>query len=216
MLICYPMFLVNLPHLISSTLPLVLQITLMVWGWWFSQILAFSFLLLFHNGLVLLYLIDLFKSFPNIWGEFHHKQRPTLPLSLWSFASFRIFVNMEECLCSVYLGVLFLLLILPTQQPRVCSEQEAQCCSVSFAACMYQDFLMYRVSLVAQTVKNLPAIQETWVQSLDRENLLEEEMATHSSVLAWRIPRTEEPGGPQSVGSQSDTTEQLTLSRHFH
>ena len=65
-------------------------------------------------------------------------------------------------------------------------------------------------SLVAQTVKNLPAIQETWVQSLDRENLLEEEMATHSSVLAWRIPRTEEPGGPQSVGSQSDTTEQLT------
>ena len=56
------------------------------------------------------------------------------------------------------------------QQPRVCCEQEARCCSVSFAARMYQDFLMYRVSLVAQTVKNLPAIQETgfnpWIEKI--------------------------------------------------
>ena len=43
-------------------------------------------------------------------------------------------------------------------------------------------------------VKNLPAMQETWVQSLDREDPLEKEMATHSSILAWRIPWTEEPG----------------------
>ena len=49
-------------------------------------------------------------------------------------------------------------------------------------------------SLVAQTVKNLPAIQETWVQSLGQEDPLEKEMATHSSILAWRIPWTEEPG----------------------
>ena len=50
-------------------------------------------------------------------------------------------------------------------------------------------------SLVAQTVKNPPAMQETWVQSLGWEDLLEEGMAAHSSILAWRIPWTEEPGG---------------------
>ena len=66
-------------------------------------------------------------------------------------------------------------------------------------------------SLVAQTVKNLPAMQETWVQSLGREDPLEKGMATFSSTLAWRIPWTEEPGGLQSMGLQeSDTTEQLT------
>ena len=59
-----------------------------------------------------------------------------------------------------------------------------------------------RASLVAQMVKNLPAMQETWVQSLGRENPLEKGIATHSSILAWRIPWTEEPGGLQSVGSQ--------------
>ena len=51
-------------------------------------------------------------------------------------------------------------------------------------------------------VKNLPAMQETWVRPLGRENSLEEEMATHSSILAWRIPWTEEPGGLQSVWSR--------------
>ena len=55
---------------------------------------------------------------------------------------------------------------------------------------------------MAQTVKNLPAVQETRVQSLGREDSLEEEMATHSSILAWRIPWSEEPGGLQSTGSQ--------------
>ena len=61
------------------------------------------------------------------------------------------------------------------------------------------------VSLVAQTVKNLPAMQETRVQSLDQEDPLEKGMANHSSILAWRIPWTEEPGGLQSMGSQSQT-----------
>ena len=56
------------------------------------------------------------------------------------------------------------------------------------------------VSLVAQMVKNLPATQETWVQSLGWEDPLEKGMATHSNLLAWRIPRTEEPGGLQSMG----------------
>ena len=62
-------------------------------------------------------------------------------------------------------------------------------------------------SLVAQLVKNLPAMQETWVRFLGWEDSLEKEMATHSSILAWRIPWTEEPGGLQSMGSQeSDMT----------
>ena len=57
-------------------------------------------------------------------------------------------------------------------------------------------------SLVAQMVKNLPAIQETWVWSLGQEDPLEKGIATHSSILAWRIPWTEESGGLQSMGSQ--------------
>ena len=61
---------------------------------------------------------------------------------------------------------------------------------------------------MAQTVKNLPAMQETWVQFLGREDPLKKGMATHFSILAWEIPWTEEPGGPQSVGSKElDVTE---------
>ena len=58
---------------------------------------------------------------------------------------------------------------------------------------------------MAQTVKNLPAMLETWVQSLGWEDPLGEEMATHSSILAWRITWTEEPGSLQSMGLQSWT-----------
>ena len=56
---------------------------------------------------------------------------------------------------------------------------------------------------MAQMVKRLPAMQETWVQSLGRENPLEKEMASHSSTLAWKIPWMEEPGELQSMGLQS-------------
>ena len=60
---------------------------------------------------------------------------------------------------------------------------------------------------MAQTVKHLPTMQEIRVQSLGREDLLEKEMATHSSTRAWKIPWMEEPGGIQSMGSQElDTT----------
>ena len=59
-----------------------------------------------------------------------------------------------------------------------------------------------RASLVAQMVKNPPAMRETWVRSLGQEDPLEEGMATHCSILAWRIPWTEELGGLQSLGSQ--------------
>ena len=57
-------------------------------------------------------------------------------------------------------------------------------------------------SLVAQTVKHLPTVWETWVRSLDWEDLLEKEMGTHSSILAWKIPWMEEHGRLQSIGSQ--------------
>ena len=57
-------------------------------------------------------------------------------------------------------------------------------------------------TLVAQMVKRLPTTRETWVPSLGQEDPLEKEMATHSRVLAWRIPWMEEPGGLQSMGSQ--------------
>ena len=62
---------------------------------------------------------------------------------------------------------------------------------------------MARASLVAQTVKNPPAMWVTWLRSLGWEDALEEGIATHSSILAWEIPWTEEPGGLQSMGSQS-------------
>ena len=62
-------------------------------------------------------------------------------------------------------------------------------------------------SLVVQSVKNVPAMQETWVQFLGWEDPLEKEMATHSSILAWEIPWTEEPGRLKSMGSkESDVT----------
>ena len=68
----------------------------------------------------------------------------------------------------------------------------------------------HQASLVAQIVKNLPAMQETWLQSLGWEDPLEEGMANHSSILAWRIPWTEESDGLQSMGNKElDMTEQL-------
>ena len=63
-------------------------------------------------------------------------------------------------------------------------------------------FFLNKASLVAQMLKNLPAMHETWVRSLGWEDPLEEGMATHSSILAWRIRWTEEPGGLQSMGLQ--------------
>ena len=61
---------------------------------------------------------------------------------------------------------------------------------------------LYWTSLVTQLVKNLPAMQETWVRFLGQEDPLEKEMTIHSSILAWEIPWTEEPGRLQSMGLQ--------------
>ena len=72
--------------------------------------------------------------------------------------------------------------------------------------CLLQDFLLFElISLVAQRVKRLPAMWETWVRSLGWKDPLEKEMAIHSSILAWKIPWTEEPGGLQFMGLQSWT-----------
>ena len=73
------------------------------------------------------------------------------------------------------------------------------CLFLSFAT-YYSDF--FGASLVAQTVKRLPAMRETRVQFLGWEDPLEKEMAIHSSILAWKIPWTEEPERLQSMGSQ--------------
>ena len=70
--------------------------------------------------------------------------------------------------------------------------------------------------LDSTTDSGLPAMQETRVQFLGQEDPLEKEMATHSSILAWRIPRTEEPGRLHSMGSQElDTTERLSYHHHI-
>ena len=68
--------------------------------------------------------------------------------------------------------------------------------------CLWQKVYSKWASLIAQLVKNLPAMQKTRVQFLGQEDPLEKEMATHSSILAWRIPWTEEPSRLQSMGSQ--------------
>ena len=71
-------------------------------------------------------------------------------------------------------------------------------------------FAKFWASLVTQTVKNLPAMQETKVLPLGQEDPLEKGMATHSSILAWRIPWTEEPWATVHGVTESDTTERLT------
>ena len=80
------------------------------------------------------------------------------------------------------------------------SRVDLQCC-ISFR-CTEKWFRYIWASLVAQKVNDLPATQKTQARSLGWEDPLEKGIATHSSILAWRIPWTEEPGGPQSTGSQ--------------
>ena len=69
---------------------------------------------------------------------------------------------------------------------------------------LFNDNHPTRASLIAQSVKNLSAMQKTWVRSLGQDDPLEKEMAAYSSILAWRLPWTEEPGGLQSMASQRD------------
>ena len=84
------------------------------------------------------------------------------------------------------------------QQPHITGPQAVQIHLVQGSAVL----TLRRASLVAQTVKRLPTMRETRVQSLGREDLLEKEMATYSSILTWKIPWTEEAGGLESMGLQ--------------
>ena len=101
-------------------------------------------------------------------------------------------------------------------QPRrtsACQSTQAPVCLATrdFYFCVGSSMW---ASLVVQLVKKQPAMWETWVQSLGGEDPLEKEMASHSSILAWRIPWTEELGGLQFAGrKESDTTERLRF--HF-
>ena len=82
-----------------------------------------------------------------------------------------------------------------------------------------KDLLSYKGSLVAQSVKNLPAMQETWVLLLGKGDPLEKEVATHSSVLAWKIPSTQEPGGLQfmeSLRGRHDWAPENVQYKHKH
>ena len=81
---------------------------------------------------------------------------------------------------------------------HICKQNKIAYPQIFIVCLMHVEFS----SLVAQTVKNLPAMQETMVLSLCWEDPLEKEMATHSSIFAWEIPWTEEPGGLQSWGSK--------------
>ena len=84
----------------------------------------------------------------------------------------------------------------------VCMAESLHCSPETTTTLLISYSLTFWASLVAQSVKNLPAVQETRVQSLGWEDPLEKEMATHSSILSWKISWTEEPGGLQSMASQ--------------
>ena len=93
------------------------------------------------------------------------------------------------------------------------SQRKAMPRNVQTTTQLHSSHVLARTSLVAQMVKCLPTMQETWVRSLGREDPLEKEMATHSSTLAWRIPWMEEPGGLQCMGSQRIGYDERL---HFH
>ena len=84
----------------------------------------------------------------------------------------------------------------------ICLAESLHCSPETTTTLLISYSLTFWASLVAQSVKNLPAVQETRVQSLGWEDPLEKEMATHSSILSWKISWTEEPGGLQSMASQ--------------
>ena len=96
-------------------------------------------------------------------------------------------------------GVAFVFSLESLQSPIL---SHCKCIEISLSGHVFRVYYDIYPSLVAQTVKNLPSVQKTWLWSLGWEDLLENGMATHSSILAWRIIWTEEPGLLQSVGSQ--------------
>ena len=117
--------------------------------------------------------------------------KPTFSLSSFTFIKRLFSSSLLSSIRVVSSAYLILLIFLPAIFILACDSS-----SLAF----HMMCSAYRASLVAQTVKNLPAVQEIWVQSLGQEDPLEKEMATNSTVLTWRIPGTEEPGRLPSMG----------------
>ena len=91
----------------------------------------------------------------------------------------------------------------PLNRIKLCNGNvETEYCTMLWRKSIYNAHVVHRASLVAQRIKRLPAMWETWVWSLGREDPLEKKMATRSSILAWRIPWMEEPSRLQSMGSK--------------
>ena len=109
------------------------------------------------------------------------------------------------CLWKKNVKVLVVQLYLTVCNPTGPTEPARLLCLFNLLYFWIFVLIIHRASLVAQMVKNLPAMQETLVWSLGWEDPLKKGMATHSSTLAWRIPWTEQPGRLQSMGSQSQT-----------
>ena len=120
-------------------------------------------------------------------------------IQLFLQSSFRFTENWSESIESSYISPAF------TQPPPLTSHTPEWCICYNWwwisLTHYYSDFTLKFASLVTQAVKNLSAMRETWVHSLGWEDSLEKRMATQSSILAWRITWTEEPGGLQSMVS---------------
>ena len=131
----------------------------------------------------------------------------TIALTIWTFVSkmMSLLFNTLSRFVIVFLPRSKHLLIswLQSLSAVILEPKKIKSVTVSIVSPSIWHEVINRTFLVAQTVKCLPTMQETWVQSLGREDLLEKEMASHSSILAWKIPWMEEPGKLlQSMGSQ--------------
>ena len=115
--------------------------------------------------------------------------------------SFQLFVTPWTCQAFLSITNSWSLLKLMSIESVMPSNHLILCRPLLFPPSIFPSIRVFS-SEVAQRIKRLPAMQDTRVRSLDWEDPLEKEMATHSSILAWRIPWTEEPGGLQSMGSQ--------------
>ena len=139
--------------------------------------------------------------------------QPAKLLCPWDFSSKDTGVDFHALLGNLpYLGIQLTSLMFPAVAGRFFTSSatcEAHSC-VDSAKTSRKNFLLFcttRVFPGNSVVKNLPAVQKTQVWSLGREDPLEKEMATHSSIVAWKISRTEGPSGLQSMGSQKNRTQ---------
>ena len=129
--------------------------------------------------------------------------------SSFSLAGFSVSLRLLLCLYALawwpYLNFWVIIIYMPSRPKQLSINSWTFPLNSRLVFPICTNISLFGASLVAQLVKDLPAVQETWVQSLGWEDPLEKEISTHSSILAWKISWTEEPGGLQSMGSQSWT-----------